>query len=115
MGIAKLEVCAIFQIICWLSWIMRILFFIDYEFRILYSLHLVSLIGGYREACQSALKEKHDRKFSEMEGFVDDLNDDYSKQLHDLEQVFDKASEADRPTEVSKDISISSTFPLIEY
>ena len=73
------------------------------------------MFGFHREACQSALKEKHDRKYSEMEGFVDDINDDYSKQLDGLEQVFAIASEADTPTEVSNDISISSTFPLVVY
>lgn len=35
-----------------------------------------------------------------MEGFVDDTNSAYSKQLEALGQVFGKASEADTPTEV---------------
>ncbi|KAK1354022.1 RING-type E3 ubiquitin transferase [Heracleum sosnowskyi] len=60
------------------------------------SLELQSL----KEACRTALKEKHERQISEKEGFVDELSDDYSKQKHDLEQVFDKASEEDTPTEV---------------
>lgn len=111
-----------FQIICWLSWIRtQINFFYEaYIFSITVLgdcnfFHRISLVGCYREACQTALKEKHERKFSEMEGFVDELKDDYSKQLHDLEKVFDKASEADTPSEVSEDSSISSTFSLVEY
>jgi STIP1 family protein 1 len=53
-----------------------------------------------REACESALKEKHFLEVSEMEGFVDDATTSHLKQLEALESVFKKAAEDDTPSEV---------------
>lgn len=53
-----------------------------------------------REACESALKEKHFLDASQMEGFVDDATTSHLKQLEALETVFNKAAEADTPAEV---------------
>ncbi|KAG5042823.1 hypothetical protein AAZX31_03G080300 [Glycine max] len=53
-----------------------------------------------KEACESALKEKHFLDFSQMEGFVDDATTSQSEQLEALERVFNTAAEADTPTEV---------------
>lgn len=53
-----------------------------------------------REACESALKEKHFLDVSEMEGFVDDTTTSHLKQLEALERVFNKAAEDDKPSEV---------------
>jgi STIP1 family protein 1 len=53
-----------------------------------------------REACESALKEKHFLEVSEMEGFVDDATTSHLKQLEALETVFEKAAEDDTPSEV---------------
>lgn len=52
-----------------------------------------------REACKSALKEKHFLG-SEMEGFVDDATTSHLKQLEAVERVFNKAADDDIPTEV---------------
>lgn len=52
-----------------------------------------------REACKSALKEKHFLG-SEMEGIVDDATASHLKQLEAVERVFNKAAEDDVPTEV---------------
>ena len=54
-----------------------------------------------REACESALKEKHVFDVSEMEGFVDEVATTHLQQLETLGAVFSKAAEADVPTEVS--------------
>lgn len=53
-----------------------------------------------REACESALKEKHFLDASEMEGFVDDATAAHLEQLEALGRVFNKAAEDDMPTEV---------------
>lgn len=60
-----------------------------------------------RQACESALKEKHFLDGSDMEGFVDDATTTHLKQLEALEGVFNKAAEADIPAEVC-------TFFLLE-
>lgn len=75
------------------------------------SLHCVY---NFRDACETALKEKHERDLSQMEGFVDDSNSAYSKQLEALGQVFRKASEEDTPTDVRRHffIFIFSFFHL---
>ncbi|XP_058196639.1 E3 ubiquitin-protein ligase CHIP isoform X1 [Rhododendron vialii] len=53
-----------------------------------------------KEACESALKEKLSLDSSQIEGFLDDTIDSNSAQLEALGQVFEKAAEADLPTEV---------------
>ena len=53
-----------------------------------------------REACESALKEKHFLEVSEIEGFVEDATNSQLEQLEALGRVFTKAAEDDIPTEV---------------
>jgi STIP1 family protein 1 len=57
-------------------------------------------LQSLKEACESALKEKHFLEVSEMEGFVDDATTSHLKQLEALETVFEKAAEDDTPSEV---------------
>ncbi|KAG4940740.1 hypothetical protein JHK87_044611 [Glycine soja] len=57
-------------------------------------------LQSLKEACESALKEKHFLDYSQMEGFVDDATTSHSEQLEALERVFNTAAEADTPTEV---------------
>ncbi|TKY68724.1 E3 ubiquitin-protein ligase CHIP [Spatholobus suberectus] len=57
-------------------------------------------LQSLKEACESALKEKHFLDVSEMEGFIDDATTSHLEQLEALERVFNKAAEADTPTEV---------------
>ncbi|XP_057484050.1 E3 ubiquitin-protein ligase CHIP-like isoform X1 [Actinidia eriantha] len=53
-----------------------------------------------KKACESALIEKQLLNLSQMEGFLDEAIDSNSAQLEALGQVFEKAAEADMPTEV---------------
>ncbi|KAL6978868.1 RING-type E3 ubiquitin transferase [Sarracenia purpurea var. burkii] len=53
-----------------------------------------------KEACKSALEEKHFLDSSPMEGFLDEATDANLAQLELLGQVFGNAAEADMPTEV---------------
>ncbi|KRH07389.1 hypothetical protein GLYMA_16G085300v4 [Glycine max] len=57
-------------------------------------------LQSLKEACESALKEKHFLDYSQMEGFVDDATTSHSEQLEALEKVFNTTAEADTPTEV---------------
>ncbi|KAK7339088.1 hypothetical protein VNO77_19731 [Canavalia gladiata] len=54
-------------------------------------------LQSLKEACESALKEKH---LSETEGLVEDAAASNSEQLEALSRVFDKAEEDDIPGEV---------------
>lgn len=57
-------------------------------------------LQSLKEACESALKEKHFLDVTQMEGFVEDATTSHLEQLEALERVFNKAAEADTPTEV---------------
>ncbi|KAI4356325.1 hypothetical protein L6164_000356 [Bauhinia variegata] len=57
-------------------------------------------LQSLKEACVVALKEKYVLDVSQMEGFVDEATTSHTEQLEALGRVFDKASEADNPTEV---------------
>ncbi|RDX94840.1 E3 ubiquitin-protein ligase CHIP, partial [Mucuna pruriens] len=57
-------------------------------------------LQSLKEACESALKEKHFLDAAQTERFVDDATTSQSEQLEALERVFNKAAEADTPTEV---------------
>ncbi|XP_009617554.1 E3 ubiquitin-protein ligase CHIP-like isoform X1 [Nicotiana tomentosiformis] len=52
-----------------------------------------------KETCESALKERHERDSSQIEGFID-RSTSLLKQLDALGRVFRKAAEDDTPTEV---------------
>lgn len=54
-----------------------------------------------REACETALQEKHALDISRAEGFLDELNTSHLKQMENLKQVFMKAAEGDTRTEVT--------------
>lgn len=68
---------------------------------------VIKCVKCLREACESALKEKHFLEFSEAEGFVDDPTTSHSEQLEALEVVFKIAAEADTPTEVCTSLLFS--------
>lgn len=53
-----------------------------------------------REACETALEERHIREVSKMEGFLDEVSNTHLEQLESLTRVFKIAAEADTPTEV---------------
>ncbi|KAM1031656.1 hypothetical protein ACFX13_036185 [Malus domestica] len=55
-------------------------------------------LQNLKEACETALKEKHDS--CQMEGFLDEAATTHKKQLEALGRVFEKAAEADTPSEV---------------
>ncbi|XP_057732188.1 E3 ubiquitin-protein ligase CHIP [Arachis stenosperma] len=57
-------------------------------------------LQSLKEACESALKEKHSLDMSHMEGFLDDATTSQLEQLEALQRVFSKAAEGDAPTEV---------------
>lgn len=53
-----------------------------------------------KEACETALKEKHLFDSSELEGFLDEIPRSNLEQLEALDRVFRIAAEADMPTDV---------------
>ncbi|XVF72324.1 hypothetical protein PTKIN_Ptkin12aG0111900 [Pterospermum kingtungense] len=53
-----------------------------------------------KEACETALREKHFLDDSQPEGFLDEGSISHMKQLETLRQVFSEAGEADIPGEV---------------
>ncbi|XP_059660057.1 E3 ubiquitin-protein ligase CHIP isoform X2 [Cornus florida] len=57
-------------------------------------------LQSLKEACESALKEKHFLDPSQTEGFSEEAAASNLAELEALEQVFEKAAEADLPTEV---------------
>ncbi|KAG8387247.1 hypothetical protein BUALT_Bualt02G0001600 [Buddleja alternifolia] len=57
-------------------------------------------LQNLKEACESALKEKHFLDASPVEGFVDENLKSNLDQLEALGRAFDKAAEDDTPTEV---------------
>ncbi|KAL7172830.1 hypothetical protein ACSBR2_032327 [Camellia fascicularis] len=57
-------------------------------------------LQSLKEACESALKEKHLLDICQMEGFLDEATDAHSAELEALERVFSTAAEADTPTDV---------------
>lgn len=59
------------------------------------------LAACLREACETALKEKHLLDSSQVEGFVDIPATSHLEQLKALRRMFREAVEADMPAEVS--------------
>ncbi|KAE9611135.1 hypothetical protein Lal_00012075 [Lupinus albus] len=58
-------------------------------------------LQNLKEACESALKEKHFLDAPQIEGFVDaTATPTHMEQLEALEKVFNKAAEDDIPTEI---------------
>ncbi|CAL5424853.1 unnamed protein product [Camellia sinensis] len=57
-------------------------------------------LQSLKEACESALTEKHLLDICQMEGFLDKATDAHSAELEALERVFSTAAEADTPTDV---------------
>lgn len=65
--------------------------------------HIVSVLC-LREACETALKEKHIHDISQMEGFLDESDKSLTSHLEQLEtlrRVFREVAEADIPSVVS--------------
>ncbi|KAI9071486.1 hypothetical protein K1719_046555 [Acacia pycnantha] len=69
-------------------------------------------LQSLKEACESALKEKHVRDFSQEEGFLDELPTSPSEQLAALGSVFGKAAEDDMPTEVPDHLCCRITLDI---
>ncbi|XVE72691.1 hypothetical protein DITRI_Ditri11bG0059100 [Diplodiscus trichospermus] len=57
-------------------------------------------LQSLKEACETALREKHFLDDSQTEGFLDEAIISHKKQLEALGQVFREAGEADIPSEV---------------
>uniref|UniRef100_A0A2P2KRG5 E3 ubiquitin-protein ligase CHIP n=2 Tax=Rhizophora mucronata TaxID=61149 RepID=A0A2P2KRG5_RHIMU len=57
-------------------------------------------LQSLKDTCERALIEKHFSDNSETEGFLEEINASYLKQLERLGHVFEKATEDDTPTEV---------------
>lgn len=60
-----------------------------------------------REACEAALKQKHYLENSEIDGYYDEVSISNSKQLKDLDKVFQIVAEADTPKEVRVKLLLS--------
>lgn len=65
-----------------------------------------------KQACEAALKEKHNLDASETEGFVDETAVSMSDQLKALNLVFKKAAEDDTPTEVPSYLCCNITLDI---
>lgn len=65
-----------------------------------------------KQACEAALKEKHNLDAPETEGFVDETAISISDQLKALNLVFKKASEDDTPTEVPSYLCCNITLDI---
>nr|XP_043637579.1 E3 ubiquitin-protein ligase CHIP-like [Erigeron canadensis] len=57
-------------------------------------------LQNLKQSCEIALKEKHSRDVTQVEGFTDEITDSTSEQLEALNSVFSKAADSDTPTEV---------------
>ncbi|PWA82151.1 zinc finger, RING/FYVE/PHD-type, acetyltransferase A, auxiliary subunit [Artemisia annua] len=57
-------------------------------------------LQNLKQSCEVALKEKHLRDVTQIEGFIDEFTDTTSKQLEALNSVFSKAAEFDTPVEI---------------
>ncbi|GMN50226.1 hypothetical protein TIFTF001_019380 [Ficus carica] len=57
-------------------------------------------LQNLKEACEAALKQKHYLENSEIDGYYDEVSISNSKQLKDLDKVFQIVAEADTPKEV---------------
>ncbi|CAH9075381.1 unnamed protein product [Cuscuta epithymum] len=66
-----------------------------------------------KESCETALKEKHLLDMSRMEGFVDEKNEYFSKQLAALNGVFRKAAEDDTPDDVPDYLCCKITLDIL--
>uniref|UniRef100_A0A2N9HTJ7 RING-type E3 ubiquitin transferase n=1 Tax=Fagus sylvatica TaxID=28930 RepID=A0A2N9HTJ7_FAGSY len=69
-------------------------------------------LQSLKEACETALKEKHLRDVSQLEGFVDESAIFHLEQLEVLRRVFREAEEADLPTEVPDYICCKITLDI---
>lgn len=67
----------------------------------------------FREACETALKEKHLFDSSELEGFLDEIPRSNLEQLEALDRVFRIAAEADLPTDVSTVAPLTFPYPFL--
>lgn len=65
-----------------------------------------------KQACDAALKEKHNLDAPETEGFVDETAVSMSDQLKALNLVFKKAAEDDTPTEVPSYLCCNITLDI---
>ncbi|KAK4731694.1 hypothetical protein R3W88_024682 [Solanum pinnatisectum] len=66
-----------------------------------------------REACESALKDKHELDCSQMEGFIGNRSTSLLKQLDALGRVFRIAAEDDTPTKVPDYLCCKITLDIL--
>ncbi|KAH0636457.1 hypothetical protein KY289_036372 [Solanum tuberosum] len=66
-----------------------------------------------KEACESALKDKHELDCSQMEGFIRNRSTSLLKQLDALGRVFRIAAEDDTPTEVPDYLCCKITLDIL--
>ncbi|XP_049406988.1 E3 ubiquitin-protein ligase CHIP-like isoform X1 [Solanum stenotomum] len=66
-----------------------------------------------KEACESALKDKHELHCSQMEGFIGNRSTSLLKQLDALGRVFRIAAEDDTPTEVPDYLCCKITLDIL--
>lgn len=69
-------------------------------------------LQNLKEACETALKEKHFLDESETEGFLDEPATSHLQQLETLRKVFREAAETDMPTEVPDYLCCKITLDL---
>ncbi|MCD7459544.1 hypothetical protein HAX54_041224 [Datura stramonium] len=69
-------------------------------------------LNKLKEACESALKEKHELDCSQMEGCIDDRSTSLVKQLDALGRVFRKATEDDTPIEIPNYLCCKVTLDI---
>ncbi|XP_024024204.1 E3 ubiquitin-protein ligase CHIP [Morus notabilis] len=69
-------------------------------------------LQNLKEACETALRQKHLLEESEMEGFLDDASISNAEQLRALEKVFQIAAEADTPKEVPDHLCCKITLDI---
>lgn len=70
-------------------------------------------LQNLKEACETALKEKHFLDGCQTEGFVDEAANANLKELEALEQVFRKAAEADVQSEVPDYLCCKITLDIL--
>ncbi|KAL8516604.1 hypothetical protein ACS0TY_015027 [Phlomoides rotata] len=69
-------------------------------------------LRNLKEACETALKEKHFRDTYQQEGFVDENAKSHLDQLEALGQLFKKVDDDDTPTEVPDYLCCNITLDI---
>lgn len=73
------------------------------------------LFACFREACERALIHYYAIEDSQVENISEEIANGHLQQLGHLEEVFNKAAQADQPTEVRLQINFSRQHLLSFY